>query len=125
MPKLPRPATVRWYTASLLFGLGVAAVVRTAAASPAKSDKQVIDLKPTPARVTTSRHTGPFAAGSALSLGAELKPLDPAPVKEVRLDTVHRVIDLAPGVKFSAWTFGGQVPGPPSARAWATRSASA
>ncbi len=55
---------------------------------------------------------GAFAEGSALSLGAELKPLDPAPVKTVRLDTTHKIIEIAPGVKFSAWTFGDQVPGP-------------
>jgi nitrite reductase (NO-forming) len=30
----------------------------------------------------------------------------------VRLDTTHKVIEIAPGVKFSAWTFGDQVPGP-------------
>jgi nitrite reductase (NO-forming) len=33
-------------------------------------------------------------------------------VKEVRLDTTHKIIEIAPGVKFSAWTFGDQVPGP-------------
>ena len=43
---------------------------------------------------------------------ALLKPLDPAPVKEVQLDTTHKIIEIAPGVKFSAWTFGDQVPGP-------------
>ena len=43
---------------------------------------------------------------------AALKPLDPAPVKEIRLDTTHKIIEIAPGVKFSAWTFGDQVPGP-------------
>ena len=43
---------------------------------------------------------------------AAVKPLDPATVKEVRLDTTHKVIEIAPGVKFTAWTFGGQVPGP-------------
>jgi nitrite reductase (NO-forming) len=41
-----------------------------------------------------------------------LKSLDPAPLKEVRLDTVHKIIEIAPGVKFSAWTFANQVPGP-------------
>ena len=45
-------------------------------------------------------------------MDATLKPLDPAPVKEVRLDTSHKIIEIAPGVKFSAWTFGDQVPGP-------------
>jgi nitrite reductase (NO-forming) len=33
-------------------------------------------------------------------------------VKEVRLDTTHKIIQIAPGVGFSAWTFGDQVPGP-------------
>jgi nitrite reductase (NO-forming) len=75
-------------------------------------DVSKMDLKPTPARVTAERHKGPFAEGAALSMTAALKPLDPSPVKEVRLDTVHKVIELAPGVHFSAWTFGNQVPGP-------------
>jgi len=65
-----------------------------------------------PARVTTTRQTGAFAAGDALSLTATLKPLDPASVKEVRLDTTHKIIEIAPGVKFTGWTFGDQVPGP-------------
>src|SRR6476646_8377066 len=75
-------------------------------------DASKMDLKPTPAKLSSERHQGAFAEGSALSLGAELKPLDPAPVKTVRLDTVHKIVEIAPGVKFSAWTFGNQVPGP-------------
>ncbi|MBL8278114.1 MAG: multicopper oxidase domain-containing protein [Pelomonas sp.] len=71
-----------------------------------------MDLKPKPAVISNERRTGPFAAGSSLSMDAALKPLAPEPVKEVRLDTTHKVIDLAPGVKFSAWTFGDTVPGP-------------
>ena len=64
------------------------------------------------AKVTNARHKGAFAEGAALSTGAELKPLDPSPVKTVRLDTTHKIVEIAPGVKFSAWTFGDQVPGP-------------
>jgi nitrite reductase (NO-forming) len=71
-----------------------------------------IELKSPPAKVTAERHKGAFAEGAALSMGAELRPLDPSPVKTVRLDTTHKLIDIAPGVKFSAWTFGDQVPGP-------------
>jgi nitrite reductase (NO-forming) len=71
-----------------------------------------MDFKPGPAKLSAERHTGPFAAGSALSMDAALKPLVPDTVKEVRLDTTHKVIEIAPGVKFSAWTFGDQVPGP-------------
>jgi len=89
---------------------------RNAANPPAAAadpyDPAKMDFKSPPAVVTSERHTGAFAAGSALSMGALLKPLDPAPVKTVQLDTTHKIIEIAPGVKFSAWTFGDQVPGP-------------
>ena len=75
-------------------------------------DVSKMDLKPAAAKVTAEARKGAFASGASLSMGAELKPLDPSPVKEVRLDTTHQVIEIAPGVKFSAWTFGDQVPGP-------------
>lgn len=65
-----------------------------------------------PAVLSSERHTGPFAMGNALNMTAALKPLDPSPTKEIRLDTTHKIIEIAPGVKFSAWTFGDQVPGP-------------
>ena len=80
---------------------------------PDPYDPATMDFKSPPARVTTGgRQTGAFAAGAALSMTATLKPLDPAPVKEVRLDVTHKIIEIVPGVKFSAWTFGDQVPGP-------------
>ena len=75
-------------------------------------DVSRMDLKPVPATVSVERHKGAFAEGAALSTGAALKPLDQNPVKTVRLDTTHKIIEIAPGVKFSAWTFGDQVPGP-------------
>ena len=75
-------------------------------------DPAKMDLKPTPAKLSTERHKGAFASGDSLNLTALLKPLDPAPVKVVQLDTTHKIIEIAPGVKFSAWTFGDQVPGP-------------
>ena len=88
----------------------------TAAPAPAADayDISKMDFKPGPAKMSSERHTGAFAAGDALStdLGVAVKPLVQNPVKEVRLDTTHKVIDLAPGVKFTAWTFGDQVPGP-------------
>lgn len=75
-------------------------------------DQSKMDFKSPPAKITSERHQGPFAEGASLSMGAELKPLDPSPVKTVRLDTTHKIIEIAPGVQFSAWTFGDQVPGP-------------
>ncbi len=83
---------------------------KTSKADPYDTSK--MDLNPPPAKISTERHTGPFAVGNALSMTAELKPLDPSPVKEIHLDTTHKIIEIAPGVKFSAWTFGDQVPAP-------------
>ncbi len=83
--------------------------------SAAKADPYDVTkmyFKSPPATVSSERHTGAFASGNFLSLTAELKPLDPVPVKEIRLDTTHKIIEIAPGVKFSGWTFGDQVPGP-------------
>jgi len=95
------------------------AAVAAAPASPPAStpqddpyDMSKMDFKPGPAKLSSERHTAPFASGSALSMDAVVKPLVPDPVKEIRLDTTHKVIEIAPGVKFSAWTFGDQVPGP-------------
>src|SRR5262249_7917636 len=95
---------------TLLASLGVAAC--SPPPVPDAYDVTKMDLKPVPAKVTAERHSGPFAEGAALSFGAELRPLDPSPVKTVRLDTTHKIIEIAPGVKFSAWTFGDTVPGP-------------
>src|SRR5512139_368460 len=91
-----------------------AALAFTAGAQAAADpyDPAKMDLKPVPSKTTNVRHTGKFAEGAALSFDAALKPLDPSPVKTVRLDTTHKIIEIAPGVKFSAWTFGDQVPGP-------------
>ena len=103
---------VRW-----LAGItAIAAVAALTACGPKSApdayDVTQMDLKPQPAKLSTVRHTGPFASGAALNMAAALKPLDPSPVKVVQLDTTHKIIEIAPGVKFSAWTFGDQVPGP-------------
>ena len=91
-----------------------ASTTASASSAPAADpyDQSKMDFKPGPAKLSAERHTGPFASGDALSLDATLKPLVDNPVKEVRLDTTHTIIEIAPGVKFSAWTFGNQVPGP-------------
>ena len=75
-------------------------------------DTSKMDLKPTPAKISAERHTGAFAEGVSLNMTSELKPLDPSPIKTVRLDTTHKIIEIAPGVRFGAWTFGDSVPGP-------------
>ncbi|MGE5650646.1 MAG: multicopper oxidase domain-containing protein [Bacillota bacterium] len=83
-----------------------------AAAATDRYDPARMQFGGPPSTTTNERHTGPFAAGSAVSIGPVVKPLVPDQVKEVRLDTTHKIIEIAPGVKFSAWTFGDTVPGP-------------
>src|SRR6476646_6311279 len=97
---------------SLLLAASLSACGQSASPPVDSYDIAKMDLKPVPAKVAAERHKGAFAEGASLSMGAELKPLDASPVKTVRLDTTHKIIEIAPGVKFSAWTFGDQVPGP-------------
>ncbi|HET7546279.1 MAG TPA: multicopper oxidase domain-containing protein [Usitatibacter sp.] len=104
--------------ASLLVALALVALAAChsgdkAAAKPLdKYDTARMDFSPPPAKVENVRHTGSFSKGSALSLGADVKPLVPEQVKEIQIDVTHKIIDLAPGVKYAAWTFGDHVPGP-------------
>jgi nitrite reductase (NO-forming) len=89
-----------------------ATAASAATAGTDRYDQSKMDFKPSQAVLSSERHEGPFAQGSSLSMDAAVKPLVPDPVKEIRLDTTHKVIEIAPGVHFSAWTFGDQVPGP-------------
>jgi nitrite reductase (NO-forming) len=121
-PDFARPAIAVAIGIAVLAGCGrseptAAPTPRSSAVASAPAaddpyDVTKMDFKPGPATITSERHTGAFAAGDALSMDAAIKPLSPAPVKEIRLDTTHKIIEIAPGVRFSAWTFGDQVPGP-------------
>ena len=50
--------------------------------------------------------------GLPLSLAPEVKPLVNAVEHEVRIDVTHEEVQISDGVKFTAWTFGGKLPGP-------------
>lgn len=99
-----------------LSSMGAAALVLSACNqdAPAKDpyDPSNMVFTSAPAKVTSERHTGAFAEGKALTTVPTLNKLDPSPVKTIRLDTTHKIIEIAPGIKFSAWTFGDEVPGP-------------
>jgi nitrite reductase (NO-forming) len=43
---------------------------------------------------------------------AELPAVASGPVANVRLELTHRVISIAPGIRYEAWTFDGGAPGP-------------
>ncbi len=75
-------------------------------------DQSRMDLKPPAARLSSTRHTGPLSEGDALSHGPKLEPLKSEKTKTIHLDTIAQIVEIAPGIRFLAWTFGGQVPGP-------------
>src|SRR5262245_53243799 len=79
---------------------------------PTTAKPAAVEPAAAPAIVVDEDRSGPYATGRSLSFNATLQPLDPSPVKEVRLDASNRVIDLAPGIKYAAWTLGDSVPGP-------------
>lgn len=43
---------------------------------------------------------------------SEVEPASTAPVKEFRIPVTHDTIEIAAGVTYEGWTFGGTVPGP-------------
>lgn len=66
------------------------------------------------AEVFTEDYNGPPVVGEYFSMLPELKPLDYEGNKhhKVRLDAMVQEIEVADGVRYRAWTFGGSVPGP-------------
>jgi len=73
-------------------------------------DMSRMDMSPKPSTVTTDPVTGkpPFSGATPVPA---LTPVGTEHVKEVRLDAINKVIDLAPGVKYAGWTFGNDIPG--------------
>jgi nitrite reductase (NO-forming) len=69
---------------------------------------------PPPApRASVSRgHPPPPAVQLWVHPVPKLFPSEPNPVKEIRLDAVNVIVDIAPGIKFAGRAFGGTVPGP-------------
>jgi len=43
---------------------------------------------------------------------AEVPPVSDAPIKEFRIPITHETIEIADGMTYEGWTFGGTVPGP-------------
>lgn len=66
------------------------------------------------AEVFTEDYDGPPVVGDHLSMLPNLEPLDYEGNKthDVRIDIIAQEIEVADGVKYEAWTFGGTVPGP-------------
>lgn len=63
--------------------------------------------------VEEDNYQGPPVAGDAVTFLPNVAPLQPGNrTHQVRMDIVAQEIEIAPGVRYQAWTFGGTVPGP-------------
>jgi nitrite reductase (NO-forming) len=109
---MTRPTLVGPLRITLLATLISAVLSGCEAMMPANPNPKPETVESAPALVVDEDRSGPYATGKSLSFDATLQPLDPNPVKEVRLDASNRLIDLAPGIKYTAWTLGDSVPGP-------------
>ncbi len=55
---------------------------------------------------------GKSATPTTPVFAARVEPASTAPVKEFRIPITHETIEIADGVTYEGWTFGGTVPGP-------------
>jgi FtsP/CotA-like multicopper oxidase with cupredoxin domain len=79
--------------------------------SNSKVEAQVVDTPPADVSHGEARIGGPSA--SPAPFDARVAPAEPARLRRIRLEVSHQTIEIAPGVKYAAWTFDGTVPGPP------------
>jgi hypothetical protein len=95
---------------------------RTASGAPLESAKV---WGAPPAEVFVEDYDGPPVTGDSVTLLPALAPLQPGNrTHHVRMDVVTAEIEVAPGVRFAAWTFGGTIPAPSSTCARVTGSSS-
>ena len=66
------------------------------------------------AKIYRDDYNGPAVVGDYVTMVPHLAELDYKGNKEheVRMDVFSQKVEVAPGVSYNAWTFGGSVPGP-------------
>jgi len=65
------------------------------------------------AKLFSDDYDGPPVVGDHLTLLPNVAPLEAGnKTHDVRIDVVAQEVEVAPGVRYKAWTFGGAVPGP-------------
>ncbi len=65
------------------------------------------------AQIFHEDYDGPPVQGQYVTMAPYVAPLPPGNrTHHVRMDVVVTTIEVAPGVRYQAWTFGGSVPGP-------------
>ncbi|MFH5831943.1 multicopper oxidase domain-containing protein [Halalkalibaculum sp. DA3122] len=98
----------------LLLGLVIIGLSNMAYAQTEEYELDGMTFGMPEAEVFTEDYDGPPVVGEHLSMLPNLEPLDYEGNKhhEVRIDIIAQEIEVAEGVKYRAWTFGGTVPGP-------------
>jgi len=66
----------------------------------------------TPSFAGTAPANADVLATAHAAYRAELAPAPAGPVAHVRLSIQHRVVSIAPGIRYEAWTLGDTAPGP-------------
>ena len=105
------------YLSNKFFTLFIAIFLVGFAISTAQTSEYTIDgmtFGMPEAEVFTEDYDGPPVVGEYITMLPNLAPLDYEGNKhhEIRLDAMVQEIEVADGVRYRAWTFGGTVPGP-------------
>jgi nitrite reductase (NO-forming) len=108
-------ARAAWKLIAVLLAAVVASVVTTFAfrgtGAENPTDTMVFGLPE--AEVFTEDYAGAPYVGDAVTLAPDVAPLAAGNrTHDVRIDVIEAEIEIAPGVRYHAWTFGGVVPGP-------------
>jgi nitrite reductase (NO-forming) len=106
-------ASLGWVVAALALAAAIPMAVRARQTSAA-DDPLAGKVFGTPlATISQDDYQGPPVAGDSVSFLPNVAPLAPGNrTHEVRIDIIAQEIEIAPGVRYQAWTFGGTVPGP-------------
>lgn len=108
-----RAPTIRTSLAFGIAALALGATIPIALGAGSRDDQTGKIFGTPPARVFEETYDGPPVAGDSVSFLPNVAPLQPGNrTHQVRVDIIAQEIEIAPGVRYQAWTFGGTVPGP-------------
>ena len=98
--------------ALLALSAAIPMALRARNAAEDTQDNKVFGM-PEATIVEEDTYQGPPVAGDTVTHLPNVAPLQPGNrTHQVRMDIVAQEIEIAPGVRYQAWTFGGTVPGP-------------
>jgi nitrite reductase (NO-forming) len=97
--------------AAIALSVGIPMAVRAGNGPDDDIDTKVFGTPP--ATVFEENYDGPPVVGDTVTYLPNVAPLAPGNrTHQVRMDILAQEIEIAPGVRYQAWAFGGTVPGP-------------